>query len=280
MHASDGEILVLRPDGFTLDVAAAQRFLEALPGSYRHAETAPWTLVAPASDLPRLRAEPLAPATRPGQPSFALVWLAPGEVKVHPGPTPYTWGRAQRVIGWLLELGPWRVTGQDRELGVVRSPSELFGNLHTDPDVPDDPTQSPPRSGELTTLRRYMGDVETKDYYHELVRVHDSGAFSYEERTDEDRRRWEGRLTADLAARWSSLVARLELATDPAGLGVAFYDRVALIVERPGVLRERELDAAHPPESLAELVRLMDGWAEALRAGKTPAELTSVRRVS
>jgi hypothetical protein len=48
------------------------------------------------------------------------------------------------------------------------------------------------------------------------------------------------------------------------------------------VLRERELDAAHPPESLAELVRLMDGWdgwAEALRAGKTPAEPTGVRRV-
>ena len=35
-------------------------------------------------------------------------------------------------------------------------------------------------------------------------------------------------------------------------------------------------------EPLAELVRLMDGWdgwAEALRAGKTPAEPTGVRRV-
>lgn len=279
MYASDGEPLILRPEGFTLDVAAAQAFLESLPGTYRHSAQSPWALVAPASDLPRLRAEPVPTSTRPGQPSFALVWLALDEVKVHPGLTPATFGRAQRVIAWLLGLGPWRVSGQDRELGVIRSPSELFRNLHSDPDVPEDPTESPPRAGELTTLRRYLGDPDTKDYYHELVRVHDSGAFSYEERTEEDKRRWEGRLAPELAARWSSLVARLDFQQSHSDYGVAYEDRVALMVERPGVFNEKVLDAAHPPETFAELVHLMNGWGESLRAGKVPAELVDVHQV-
>jgi len=280
MYASDGEILTLRPEGFILDVGAAQAFLESLPGMYRHSDHAPWTLVAPASDLPRLRAEPIPPRTRPGQPNFVLVWLAPGEVKVHPGFTPSTFGRAQRVITWLLELGPWRVSGEDRELGVIRSPSELFRTQHSDPDVPEDPTESPPRMGELTTLRRYLGDPDTKDYYHEFVRVHDSGAFSYEERTEDDKRRWEGRLGADLAARWSSLVATLDFQQGTSDHGIVYEDRVALIVERPGVFHEKVLDANHPPETFAELVHLMNGWGESLRAGKIPAELTNVRQVA
>ncbi|HEX2686748.1 MAG TPA: hypothetical protein VHN14_09020 [Kofleriaceae bacterium] len=283
MHASDGETLILRPEGFTLDVVAARTFLESLPGTYRHSAQSPWTLVAPASELPRLRAEPITTSTRPGQPNFVLVWLAPDEVTVHPGFTPSTFGRAQRVISWLLGLGPWRVTGraidQERELGIIHSSSELFRNLHSDPDVPENSTESPPRTGELTTFRRYLGDPDTKDYYHEFVRVHDSGAFSYEEQTEQDKRQWEGRLSPDLAARWRSLVAALDFQRVPSDPGVVYDDRVAVIVERPGVRREKQIDAAHPPDSLAELVRLMDGWAEALRAGKIPAELTGVRQV-
>ena len=208
-----------------------------------------------------------------------LVWLAPNEVTVHPGMAPGTFGRAQRVITWLLGLGPWRITGLNRELGVIRSPSELFRSQHADPDVPEDPTESPPRIGELTTFRRYLGDPDTKDYFHEFVRVHDSGAFSYEESTDQDKRRWEARLAAYLAARWSSLVAKLDFQHVTSDYGIAYEDRVALIVERPGVFHEKALDAAHPPESFAELVRLMNGWGEALRTGKIPAELTDVRRV-
>jgi hypothetical protein len=196
------------------------------------------------------------------------------------GMTPDTFGRAQRVIAWLLELGPWRVSGQDRELGVIRSLSELFRNHHSDPDAPEDPTESPPRMGELTTLRRYLGDPDTKDYFHEFVRVHDSGAFSYEERTEYDKRRWEGRLGPDLAARWSSLVAKLDFAQATSDYGIAYEDRVGLIVERPGVFHEKVLDAVHPPETFAELVRLMNGWGEALRAGTVPAELINVRRIA
>lgn len=279
MYASDGETLILRPEGFMLDVATAQAFLESIPGTFRRSEQLAWVLVVPASDLPRVRDAPPITATRPGQPNFVLVWLGPGEVTVHPGMTPATFGRAQRVITWLLGLGPWRVTGLDRELGVIRSPSELFRNQHSDPDVPEDPTESPPRIGELTTLRRYLGDPDTKDYFHEFVRVHDSGAFSYEEWTDQDKRRWEARLAADLVARWSSLVAKLDFQQGTSDYGIAYEDRVALIVERPGVSRKKTLDAAHPPESFAELVHLMNGWGEALRTGKVPAELTNVRRV-
>lgn len=169
------------------------------------------------------------------------------------------------------KASPARIATPRNPRGLWSRPRPIY--------IPEDSTESPPRTGELTTFRRYLGDPDTKDDYHEFVRVHDSGAFSYEERTEQDKRRWEGRLSPDLAARWRSLTAALDFQRDPSDPRVAYDDRVAVIVERPGVRREKQIDAAHLPESLAELVRLMDGWAEALRAGKIPAELAGVRQV-
>ena len=74
-------------------------------------------------------------------------------------------------------------------------------------------------------------------------------------------------------------MAKLDFQQGTSGYGIAYEDRVALIVERPGVFHEKALDAAHPPESFAELVCLMDGWGAALRTGKIPTELTNVRVV-
>jgi hypothetical protein len=138
----------------------------------------------------------------------------------------------------------------------------------------------PPRVGELTTFRRYLGDPDTNDYFHEFFRVHSSGAFSFEQSTAEDTWRWEGRLSADLAARWSSLVAQLDFSQSSPGHESVFEDRAAVIVERRGDERMLTLDAAHPPASFAELVRLMDGWGRGLSDQKPPAELVDVRAVA
>jgi len=291
MLASEGEILTLRPVGFTPDRVAIESFLQSLPGRHHRPNTVSWSFVAPAADLPRFLAilAGTPPGVfRPGDPQWAEVEILDDRIWVHPGLIPETWARAQNVIIWLLGLGPWRVTGdvpgQDRELGIVRTPSELFDHLYHDPDIPrldpKNPTESPPRVGELTTFRRYLGDPDTNDYFHEFLRVHDSGAFSFEESTAEDTWRWEGRLTPDLAARWSSLVGQLDFSQSSPGYEDEFEDRVAVIVQRPGEEREKTLDTAHPPESFAALVRLMDGWAQALHADRPVADLTDVRKIA
>jgi len=49
-----------------------------------------------------------------------------------------------------------------------------------------------------------------------------------------------------------------------------------VIIERPGASQEKVLDAEHPPESYAPLVRLMNCWAEAFAAGEIPAGFVDV----
>jgi hypothetical protein len=54
MLAPDGEILTLRPEGFTPTWAVIESYLGDLPGTYHRPNTNAWTLVAPATDLPRM----------------------------------------------------------------------------------------------------------------------------------------------------------------------------------------------------------------------------------
>ena len=279
MRASDGEILTLRPDGFVPDMAAIEAYLNGLPGLYRHSDDAPWTLVAPASDLPRLLSDPNPKTSRPGDPQYVLVSVSNDEIWIHPGYTTLTWARAQRVAGWLLKLGPWRVSGQDRELGVIRDESDLFQQSYYDPDIPTldpkNPTESPPRVGVLTTYRHLSGDPESPSYFHTVFRVHSSGAFSCDQKSPVDDVHWEGRLDSTFVERWNSLVAQLDFAQPP----VAELDPVSLVtlgVEHPGHECVKLFDAAHPPESFAVLVRLLEDWAQSLLEERPPAELTDL----
>ena len=154
MYVFDGETLILRPEGFTLDIGKLQTFLESLPGTFRRSDTLPWVLVAPASDLPRFQAAPMETQTRPGQPRFALVTVANGEVQVYPGLTPYTWGRAQRVVRWLLQFGGWNVRGQDdRDFGVVHSATEIFARSY--------PESRRARGNRVTTKKRRANDASS-----------------------------------------------------------------------------------------------------------------------
>jgi hypothetical protein len=278
MFAFDGETLTLRPEGFALDIPAIEAHLAAIPGSFRRAADGPWTLVVPASDAPRIQAwkqgDPI-----PRDAHYALVSVAPDRIEIYPGWDPIAWGRAQRFLDWLFQLGPWRVSSETREIGLVRSLDQLYAERWLDADLPEDPTESPPRAGELTTFRRYLGDVDG-EYLHDLVRAHSSGAFSYEEASNLGSRRWEGRLEPGLAARWTELVARLDFGQSSPGLEELYIDRTAIRVERPGSLREKVLDAEHPPASFAEIVRLMSAWAAALQTGARPEGLIHVRRVA
>ena len=287
MFASDGEILILRPEGFTPDRPTIEAHLRDLPGSYRRTADTPWTLVAPAAGMPRLLAKPMPSVSSPGEPQYATVMFRDDAIWIHPGLIPDTWARAQGVVIWLLGLGPWHVTGGEQEdsryLGLIRSPSELFDHLYPDPDVPRvdprDPTASPPRVGMLTTFRRYLGDVDAGRYHHMFVRVHDSGAFSCDHTTDVDDLRWEGRLQPDLAARFRAMVAHLDFGQSSPGWEGDFHDRVAVIVEKPSEGRTKTLDAEHPPESFAEIVRLMNSWAEGLLDGHVAEGLSDVHVV-
>lgn len=285
MFASEGEILTLRPVGFTPDRAAIESYLRNLPGSYQRSNDAPWTLVAPAAGKERLISEPMSRVRQPNEPHYATVAFLDDGIWIHPGLIPDTWARAQNVVIWLLGLGSWRITGyvpgQEREFGVIHFPGELFNHLYYDPDIPrldpKNPTESPPRVGVLTTFRRYLGDPDSGDYFHEILRVHDSGAFSFWQYTAKDSWRWEGRLEPEMAARWSSFVAQLDFDEPSPGHEAAFEDRVAIIVERPGEELEKVLDAAHPPKSFASLVRLMDGWGQSLSKEEPVPELANIR---
>jgi hypothetical protein len=267
--------------------AMIEEHLRGLPGSYRRTADAPWTLVAPAAGMPRLLAEPMPSVSVPGEPQYATVKFRDDAIWIHPGLIPDTWARAQGVVSWLLGLGPWHVTGdaqgRSRDLGLIQSPSELFDHLYADPDIPRldprDPTASPPRVGVLTTFRRYLGDVDAGGYHHMFVRVHESGAFSCDQRSDLENVRWEGRLQPDLVARFRAMVAALDFGQSSPGWEGDFRDRVAVIVERPGEERTKTLDAEHPPTSFGEVARLMDSWAQDLLDGKTPDELSEVRTV-
>ena len=120
-----------------------------------------------------------------------------------------------------------------------------------------------------------MGDPD-KEYFFDFVSVHDSGSFSYKMMTHEDMMIWEGRLVPELAARWSAMVAAINLDQKSPGAVEDYEDRAALIIERPGVYNDMCLDAAHPPESCAALVRLMLGWGASLGDGQTPSDLVDV----
>ncbi len=277
MRASDGEILTLRPDGFAPDMAAIEAYLNGLPGLYRHSADAPWTLVAPASDLPRLLSDPNPKMSRPGDPQYVLVSVAKDEIWIHPGYTTLTWARAQRIVGWLLGLGPWRVSGQDRELGVMRSESDLFQRWYYDPDIPtldpNNPTESPPRVGVLTTYRHLSGDPESASYFHSIFRVHSSGAFSCDQKSPADDVHWEGRLNPALVERWNALVAHLDF-TEPQAAEV--FSAATVTVEHPGHERIKVFDAAHSRASFAVLVGLLRDWSESLLEERIAAQLTDV----
>jgi hypothetical protein len=66
----------------------------------------------------------------------------------------------------------------------------------------------------------------------------------------------------------------------PAGAGVHVHTSWTERVERPDFFDEKILDAAHPPTTFAEIVRLMSGWAAALQAGGQPVDLADVRFVA
>jgi hypothetical protein len=286
----------LSPAGFSLDRARIEEFLRALPGTY---EGAPghWTSVAPAADLPRhreARRRPDPDVPQFGDPDSATVELRVSSIKIHPGLSLDTWARAQTIILWLFESGPWHVVlsypgasgaWEQQDRGVAQSALQLFsGALYWDPDVPRfdprRPTESPPRVGELITFRRYLGDVD-KSYFHTFVRVHSSGAVSCDitSEVEADDLHWVGQLEPALFSQWRDLVSRLDFSQSSPGWEGGFHDRVALIWERAGQSeKEKTLDAENPPESFAPLVRLMDGWATEIFEGRTPVGLTAASR--
>jgi hypothetical protein len=277
MFAYNGERLTLRPDGFALDIESINACLLEVPGTFRHPE-GHFVLVAPAYHLERIRAWQSGELLPLGA-QFVLIWVAQDQIELHPGSEPAGWGRAQRVLDRLFELGAWQVSSDGRELGLKRSLAELFEQRWPDPDIPEDATESPPRTGELTTFRRFLGDVDLDDYLHDFVRVHSSGAFSYEESSNHFTRRWEGRLAPALADIWNARIASLDFQESSPGIDELYEDRTSLRVERPGSLRQKDLDAAHPPPSFAEIVGLMAGWAQTLQTSRSPANLVDIRRI-
>lgn len=282
MPAADGQILTLRPVGFTVDPEAIDSYIKRIPGTYRPIDERPWTIVVPPSDLRQMIRDP--EAKTPHIPGLQCVLVSVDDEKIwiHPGYNTSTWGCAQRVVKWLLGFGPWSVCGrameseQELDHGTIKFEGELFTQTYYDPNapfqIPDDLTSSPPVVGTLTSLTR------NNEYGHTLMRVHDSGAFWCEITSEVDEMRWDGRLVDEFIDQWTSMLSALDFAEKSSTLNEKDSDVVGIFVEEATQGGSyRAVNVRDPQPSFAGIVRLLVGWIEDLLDDKLPSELTKMR---
>lgn len=264
MATYEDEVLLLRPDGWSVDVAAIEAHVAATPGAFRDPlDAATWILSAHPELVERLRRERVAHPTRYPELGLARVTISPDYLVVYPDSTT---GRARQLVTWLLSRGTWELTVRGHVVGRVTAPLEIYGDEPwEDPDAGADPTESPPRTGSLLTFERDRAGT------YEQLAVHDSGVLSYERMVSGGgREKLYRQLVPEMRARWNTLVSQLPLDADVPGPDGSFVDPVLLRVETPSdLVAMPKIDAARPTEPYREIVALANGWTAALRADQT-----------
>jgi hypothetical protein len=271
MIFDDEDILTLRPL-FGLDMQRVADELARIPGSFPDPyEKDTWVLVVPAYQRRRQEAwHKEHPGEHTGE---ARVSLLPDHVvMVVQGTGIASWGRAQKFVAWLLALGPFGLIRRDKDVGRVAALSDVYAETWPDPDATSNPTEDPPRTGLLTTLRRHYEGAS------EEVAVHDSGFMSYTRRQGDQFRVWRGRLTASLCERWPAMVERVRpLCSEEAGPGGQYADPVYLMINNPNDDGDEVmLHGAHPSPRYREMVELLDGFRAAILRdpGQAPEGVT------
>jgi hypothetical protein len=189
-------------------------------------------------------------------------------IEVIPGESTLAAGRARKFIETLLAMGPFELEIAGNVIGEVRTAHDIYGDLPwEDPDLSEDPTESPPRTGALVTFYRDAGsDVA------ESLAFHDSGIVSYVQRRPiMDVAKTYRMLSPTRRAQLWDLIAKLPLLEeDGAGPNGEYLDPVYISLETPKGDDDSyvKLDAAKPSAEAAAFVKLVDGWAKAMRSDR------------
>lgn len=262
MTVSDEDVLLLRPK-FALDPQRVEQALEAVPGSFRHpARNDRWVLPSSA-----VMADVIRDRMRRDEATFTTqVRQVNRAIEVIPGETWLDAGRARKFVETLLAMGPFELEVGGQFVGEVRSVTDVYGDTRwEDPDFSLDPTESPPRKGNLVTFYRDGSKVR------EFLAIHDSGIVSYEQREPvEDVEKTYRRIAPAQQAPLSELIAALPfLEEDGAGPAGEYIDPVYIRFETPtGEGRDAKLDAANPSPEAAPFVKVADSWVKALRSDR------------
>ncbi len=260
MTVSDEDVLLLRPR-FALDPQRVEHALSAVSGSFRHPlRNDRWVLPSSA-----VLADAIRDLMKRDQPTFTTqIRQGDSEIEVIPGQTWLDAGRARGFVATLLAMGPFELEVAGHALGEVRSVAEIYGDSPwEDPDLSLDPTESPPRTGNLVTFYRDSGSK-----IRESLSIHDSGVVSYE--VDDSEKTYR-RIAPIQQESLSELIAALPfLEEDGAGPDGQYVDPVYIRFETPtGDGRDAKLDAAKPSAEAAKFVRLVDGWVQLMRRDRS-----------
>lgn len=153
----------------------------------------------------------------------------------------------------LLELN---VGGVD--VGLAKTRSDIYQENWWDPDYSEDPTETPPKLGELVMLRR------EERGRGEYVAVHSDGTMSYERRENDDTSKIYRNLTLELQHTFEELVKALPRDRDQPGPDGNFKDPAYLSIETPTDRTDIMIDAVRVTPEFRAIAALMDGWRSIL----------------